>query len=120
VIPLAPDQKSEAITCAIPCNAPGLCLWSRKPLSLVSATPFDSPLGFRYDETDSLLLCEEVKVPWERVFVNGDALLSRDIYLKTPSHCFGNHQSTVRFWSKMRLLVGLCRATSTGGRNTLS
>ncbi len=108
VIPLAPDQKSEAITCAIPCNAPGLRLWSRKPLSLASATPFDSPLGFRFDETDSLLLCQEVKVPWEKVFVHGDALLSRDIYLKTPSHCFGNHQSTVRYWSKMRLLVGLC------------
>ena len=26
VIPLAPDQKKEAITCAIPCNAPGLTL----------------------------------------------------------------------------------------------
>ena len=34
VLPLAPDQKKEAITCAIPCNAPGLTLWSRKPLSL--------------------------------------------------------------------------------------
>ena len=33
---------------------------------------------------------------------------SRDIYVKTPSHCFGNHQSNVRYWSKMRLLVGLC------------
>jgi 4-hydroxyphenylacetate 3-monooxygenase len=108
VIPLAPDQKSEAITCAIPCNAPGLQLWSRKPLSRASATAFDSPLGYRYDETDSLLLCREVKVPWQQVFVHGDALLSRDIYLKTPSHCFGNHQSTVRYWSKMRLLVGLC------------
>jgi len=31
VIPLAPEQKKEAITCAIPCNAPGLRLWSRKP-----------------------------------------------------------------------------------------
>ena len=27
VIPLAPDQKKEAITCAVPCNAPGLTLW---------------------------------------------------------------------------------------------
>src|SRR5215469_11136765 len=34
VIPLAPDQKKEAITCAIPCNAPGLSLWSRKPAAL--------------------------------------------------------------------------------------
>ena len=34
VIPLAPDQKKEAITCAIPCNAPGLTLWSRKPAAV--------------------------------------------------------------------------------------
>ena len=34
VLPLAPDQKKEAITCAIPCNAPGLRLWSRQPMEL--------------------------------------------------------------------------------------
>src|SRR5258707_11601410 len=31
VLPLAPDQKKESITCTIPGNAPGLTLWSRKP-----------------------------------------------------------------------------------------
>jgi 4-hydroxyphenylacetate 3-monooxygenase len=108
VIPLAPDQKKEAITCAIPCNAPGLSLWSRKPAALGLTSEFDSPLAWRYDESDSMLMCDEVKVPWERVFVHDDALLSRDVYIKTPSHCFGNHQSNVRYWSKMRLLLGLC------------
>lgn len=107
VIPLAPDQKNEAITCAIPCNAPGLQLWSRQAFA-TGASQFDAPLSYRYDESDCMLLCHDVKVPWERVFVHGDALLSRDIYVKTPSHCFGNHQSNVRYWSKMRLLVGLC------------
>ena len=116
VIPLAPDQKKEAITCAIPCNAPGLQLWSRQPVEINCTSEFDSPLAYRYDESDSMLLCNEVKVPWERVFVHDDALLSRDIYIKTPSHCFGNHQSNVRYWSKMRLLVGLCSriANATG------
>ena len=63
-----------------------------------------------------MLMCDEVKVPWEKVFVHDDALLSRDIYIKTPSHCFGNHQSNVRYWSKMRLLLGLCSriANATG------
>ena len=116
VLPLAPDQKQEAITCAIACNAPGLRLWSRQPTQPGHGSEFDSPLSYRYDESDSMLLCDEVKVPWERVFVHGDALLSRDIYIKTPSHCFGNHQSNVRYWSKMRLLVGLCSkiANATG------
>ena len=56
-----------------------------------------------------MLLCDQVKVPWERVFVHDDALLSRDIYVKTPSHCFGNHQSNVRYWSKMRLAGRACQ-----------
>src|ERR1700716_2728724 len=112
VIPLAPDQKKEAITCVIPCNAPGLTLWSRKPMALDARSEFDSPLAFRYDESDSMLLCDNVKVPWEKVFVHDDALLSRDIYVKSASHCFGNHQSNVRYWSKMRLLLGLCSKIS--------
>ena len=116
VIPLAPDQKKEAITCAIPCNATGLQLWSRQPFEDNCLSEFDSPLAYRYDESDSMLLCDQVKVPWERVFVHDDALLSRDVYVKTPSHCFGNHQSNVRYWSKMRLLVGLASkvANATG------
>src|SRR5438094_3212981 len=108
VLPLAPDQKKESITCAVPCNAPGLTLWSRKPAALGCKSEFDSPLAWRYDESDSMVLCDQVKVPWEKVFVHDDAVLSRDIYIKTPSHCFGNHQSNVRYWSKMRLLLGLC------------
>jgi 4-hydroxyphenylacetate 3-monooxygenase len=108
VIPLAPDQRKEAITCAVPCNAPGLSLWSRRPAVLGVRSEFDAPLAWRYDESDSMVLCDDVKVPWEKVFVHDDALLSRDIYIKTPSHCFGNHQSNVRYWAKMRLLLGLC------------
>ena len=116
VIPLAPEQKKESITCAIPCNAPGLRLWSRKPMETGVTSEFDSPLSYRYDESDSMLLCDEVKVPWEKVFVHDDAILAREIYIKTPSHCFGNHQSNVRYWSKMRLIVGLCAriANATG------
>jgi 4-hydroxyphenylacetate 3-monooxygenase len=55
-----------------------------------------------------MVMCDDVEVPWERVFVHDDALLARDIYVKTPSHCYGNHQSNVRYWSKMRLILGLC------------
>ena len=113
VLPLAPDQKRQAITCAIPCNANGLTLWSRKPFERDAKSEFDSPLAWRFDESDSMIMCENVKVPWERVFVNDDAILSREIYIKTPSHCYGNHQSNVRYWSKMRLLLGLCSQSRT-------
>ena len=45
VIPLAPDQKKEAITCAVPCNAPGLTLWSRRPAVLARHLGIRFPAG---------------------------------------------------------------------------
>ncbi len=107
LIPLAPNQLPESITCAIPVSAPGVTLWSRKPFELHAPCEFDNPLAWRFDETDSRVMCENVKVPWERVFVHQDAVLAREIYIKTPGHCYGNHQSNVRFHAKMQLIVGL-------------
>jgi 4-hydroxyphenylacetate 3-monooxygenase len=107
LIPLAPNQLAESITCAIPVNAPGVTLWSRKAFARHAPNEFDNPLTWRFDETDSMVMCENVTVPWERVFVHMDAVLARDIYIKTPGHCYGNHQSNVRFHSKLRLIVGL-------------
>lgn len=107
LIPLAPNQLPESVTCAVPVNAPGLTLWSRKPFERHAPNEFDNPLTWRFDETDSMVMCENVKVPWERVFVHMDAVLARDVYIKTPGHCYGNHQSNVRFHAKMQLIVGL-------------
>ena len=116
LIPLAPDQVKQAVTCAVPVNTPGLSLWSRQPIARNAANQFDAPLTWRFDETDSMVICDDVFVPWERVFVMDDAILSREIYIRTPAHCYGNHQSNTRFLSKMHLIVGLCSkvAQSTG------
>jgi 4-hydroxyphenylacetate 3-monooxygenase len=116
LLPLAPSQSQEAITCVVPCNAPGLTLWSRKALEREACSEFDSPLAWRFDETDSMVMCDQVKVPWEKIFVHGNAVLAREIYIRTPGHSFGNHQANVRFWAKLQLIVGLASriAQSTG------
>lgn len=120
LIPLAPTQLAESITCAVPCNAKGLTLWSRKSFERTAASEFESPLTYRFDETDSMVMCDNVKVPWERVFVHNDAILARDIYIKTPAHCYGNHQSNVRFHSKMQLMVGLAsKVTQASGADQI-
>jgi 4-hydroxyphenylacetate 3-monooxygenase len=107
LLPLAPTQLAESVTCAIAVNTPGVTLWSRKPFERYAPSEFENPLTWRFDETDSMVMCEEVKVPWERVFVHMDAILAREIYIRTPGHCYGNHQSNVRFHEKMQLIVGL-------------
>ena len=116
LVPLAPDQLAQSITCAVPCNAPGLSLWSRKPFEQHAQTEFENPLAHRFDETDSMLLCDEVKVPWSRVFVHNDAVLARNIYIQTAGHAYGNHQSNIRYLSKLQLIVGLAsRITQSSG-----
>ena len=120
LIPLAPTQLAESITCAVPVNAKGLTLWSRKPFERDAQVEFENPLAHRFDETDSMVMCQEVKVPWEKVFVHNDAVLAREIYIKTPAHCYGNHQSNVRFHTKMQLLVGLAsRITQASGADQI-
>ena len=107
LLPLAPTQLAESVTCALPVATPGLTLWSRKPFERHAPSEFENPLTWRFDETDSMVMCENVKVPWERVFVHMDAILAREIYIRTPGHCYGNHQSNVRFHEKLKLIVGL-------------
>jgi 4-hydroxyphenylacetate 3-monooxygenase len=120
LIPLAPNQLAESVTCAVPVNAKGLTLWSRKPFAQHAVSEFETPLTWRFDETDSMVMCDEVKVPWEKVFVHMDALLARDVYIKTPGHCYGNHQSNVRFHAKMQLIVGLAsRIAHASGANEI-
>jgi 4-hydroxyphenylacetate 3-monooxygenase len=114
--PLDPTQVKQAVTCAVACNAKGVTLWSRQAIEANARNEFDSPLSWRFDESDAMVMCEEVKVPWERVFLLDDAVLSRDIYIRTPGHCYANHQSNVRFLAKLRLIVGLAsRVTQSTG-----
>jgi 4-hydroxyphenylacetate 3-monooxygenase len=118
LLPLAPSQLAESVTCALPVNAPGLTLWSRKAFEREAPCEFENPLTWRFDETDSMVMCDNVKVPWEKVFVHNDAILAREIYIKTPGHCYGNHQSNVRFHAKMQLIVGLAsKVAQSSGAN---
>jgi len=107
LLPLAPNQEKESITCAVPLNEEGISIWSRKPLEKYAVTEFDNPLSWRFDESDAMVVFEDVKVPWENVFVHDDPEMSRGIYVKSPSHSMGNHQSNIRFLEKLKLIVGI-------------
>ncbi len=119
IIPLAPSQVKESVTCAVPVNAPGVALWARKPFGSAQGIEFHNPLSHRFDESDAMIVFKDVHVPWERVFVHDNPALSRDIYVRTPAHYMSNHQSNVRFAAKLRLLVGLASkiARSNGARD---
>ena len=108
--PVSPGQEMETITCSVPLNAPGVSLWARKPYEKYAVSEFDNPLSYRFDETDSSVLFENVKVPWEKVVVHDNLEMTRAIYMLTPGHALANHQANVRFLEKLKLIVGLAGA----------
>jgi 4-hydroxyphenylacetate 3-monooxygenase len=110
--PVAAGQEKESITCAVPLNAPGVSIWSRKPYERYAVSEFDNPLAARFDETDSAVLFENVKVPWERVFCHDNVEMTRAIYMRTPGHAMANHQANVRFLEKLKLIVGIAKKLS--------
>ena len=109
LLPLGPSQIKESITCGVPLNAEGVSIWSRKPFEQHAVSEFDNPLAYRFDETDSMVIFKDVKVPWERVVVHDNAEMSREIYVRSPSHVMGNHQSNIRFLEKMKLILAVAR-----------
>jgi 4-hydroxyphenylacetate 3-monooxygenase len=106
LLPLPQDQKGQAVTCAVPTGTEGVQLWVRKPFEKYAVTDFDNPFTSRFDECDAMVIFNNVKVPWERVFLLDDVQQSREMYFGTPSHVMGNHQSVVRYHEKLKIILG--------------
>lgn len=107
--PLRPGEEKYAFTAVVPLNAPGLKLLSRRSYEAAAQSSFDQPLASRFDENDCVVYFDQVKVPWERVFVHADVKMSADQWHATPAHVYQNYQCQIRLMVKLRFLIGLAR-----------
>jgi len=107
--PLKAGEEKYSFTAMVPLNAEGLKILSRKSYEASAVSKFDNPLSFSFDENDSVLYFDEVKVPWERVFVHNDVQMAAAQWHSIPTHAYQNYQCQIRFSVKMRFLLGLAR-----------
>ncbi len=105
--PLKPGEEDLAFSCALPMNAKGLRVLSRKSYEAAAVSIFDNPISSRFDENDALMYFDDVKVPWERVFVHRDTDMCRAQFHDTPGHAYQNYQAQIRLSVKIKFLVGL-------------
>lgn len=105
--PLPEGDDNYAINVAIPMSAPGLKIMSRKSYAASANSVFDYPLSSQFDETDSLVIFDDVFVPWEHVFAYKNRGIVADQWNKTPAHLLGNNQAQIRLATKLDFLVGL-------------
>ncbi len=107
--PLGAGDEKYAISLALPMNAPGLKILSRKSYEEAAPSIYDNPLASRFDENDAVIYFDDVKVPWDRVFVARDTAMVSKQFHATPAHVLQNYQCQVRLMVKLRFLMGIAR-----------
>jgi 4-hydroxyphenylacetate 3-monooxygenase len=107
--PLRPGEEDLAFSCALPMNTAGLRVLSRKSYEASAVSTFDNPLSSRFDENDALMYFDNVKVPWDRIFVYRDTDVCRAQFHDTAGHAYQNYQAQIRLSVKIQFLVGLAR-----------
>lgn len=107
--PLKPGEEKLAFSCAVPMGAKGLKVLSRKSFEQHAVSRFDNPLSSQFDENDAVIYFDDVKVPWERVFVYKDTDMCRAQFHDTAGHIMQNYQAQIRLAVKLRFLVGVAK-----------
>ncbi len=104
--PIPADAKDYAVAFAIPLDTPGLKFLCRDSAATPGADPFDKPLSTRFDEQDAFCIFDDVVVPWDRLFIDGDV----SIYNSMRETGYAIHmttQSTIRALTKLEFAYGL-------------
>jgi len=110
--PLQPGDERYALSFSIPMNAKGMKIMSRKSYEAHAVSTYDNPLASHFDENDAVLYFDDVKVPWDRVFVNQDVGMCQRQFHATPAHVYQNYQAQIRLMVKLRFLTGIGRRTA--------
>jgi len=107
--PLGPDDVDFAISFALPAATKGLKFLCRRPYATSTTSEFDYPLTSRYDESDALVIFDDVLVPWERVFINRNIDTLRRQFFDTGAHALGNWQAQTRLTVKLQFIAAVAR-----------
>jgi 4-hydroxyphenylacetate 3-monooxygenase len=100
------QDSKYAICFAIPMSTPGLRFICRDSFS-VQRDPWDYPLSTRFDEMDAVVVFDDVEVPRDRIFLDGDPQLHTEVITDTHWRAHIIHQAMTRAWSKLEFAFGL-------------
>lgn len=114
--PLTEDDRDFAVSFVLPVATTGLKFYCRRPYATSAVSTYDYPLSSHYDETDALVVFDDVLVPWDRVLVDRDVTGLRQQFFDTGAHILGNSQAQIRFNVKLQFLLGLARKITATNR----
>ncbi|MFD2922674.1 4-hydroxyphenylacetate 3-monooxygenase, oxygenase component [Halobacillus naozhouensis] len=102
------QDKSHAFAFSIPSDTTGL-KFACRPSFVKDASHFNAPLSSRFEEMDTVVIFDDVLVPWERVFFYDNVKVANDFYIKGNFVPFTLHQIVSRQVIKMEFILGLAQ-----------
>jgi len=90
-------------------NTKGIRVLSRKSYEASAVSMFDNPLSSRFDENDALMYFDDVKIPWDRLFVYRDTDMCRQQFHDTFGPFVSKLSSQIRLSIKIKFLLGIAR-----------
>ena len=101
-----PGEEAYAVVFALPMNTVGLKTICRASYAH-QGTARDFPLSSRFDEMDATCVFHNVRVPWDRVFVNQDIGLLNRLYRESRMRELTAHQTNARLEVKLGFVYAL-------------
>ncbi len=106
VLRSTPEDRPYSFAFAVPNDTPGLRYLAREGLDY-RRPRHDHPLGSRFEESDTVVIFDDVHVPYERCFVLGDPDLCNGFYARTSAVVHMTHQVVTRTTAKTEYILGL-------------
>jgi 4-hydroxyphenylacetate 3-monooxygenase len=103
---IRPQDERYALSFAVPIATPGLKFICRDTFSKQRDT-FDYPLSARFDEMDCVVVFDDVEIPRERVFLDGDTVGYSEVITDTGWRGHIMHQAFTRAYVKLSFAFGL-------------
>jgi len=98
-------NEDEAFAFSIPSNTRGIKFICRDSF-LGGPSSFNHPLSSRFEEMDSIVVFDNVLVPWDRVFYY-NAEIAGEFPIQSSFHPFAKHQVLIRQIVKTEFVLGI-------------
>ena len=100
------EENPYAYAFSIPNNTPGLKFICRESFDY-GRSSFDHPLGSRFEEMDTIVVFDDVVVPWDRVFALGDVNICNQAYNESNAVVHMTHQVVSKNIAKTEFVLGI-------------
>lgn len=102
-----PEDSNYLFIFAMPIATPGIRQICREPYDDGTRPAANHPMAANFEDSDTLIIFDDVLVPWKRVFAHNNVTVINDFHARNSGKNHSSHQAAVRGLVKLEYVVGL-------------